>query len=61
MTASIATLEEWEEKQKAAEERRKTMEGEKMEKLTLQEKHAKEVREKKEKIKAQEGTENGKE
>ena len=58
MTSSIATLEEWEEKQKAAEERRKLKEVEKLERLTLAEKHAQEVRANKEKIKKEEGEEN---
>lgn len=49
MTASTTTLEEWTDKQKAAEERRKKMEQEKMDRLAEAEKHAQEVRAAKEK------------
>ena len=54
MTMSITCLEDIEERMAAAEIRRKKAEAEKMEKLSQKEKHAEEVRAKKEKIKAEE-------
>lgn len=44
MTASVTTLEECEEKQKAAEARRRKAEEERKEKLEQAEKHAQEAR-----------------
>jgi len=44
MTQSITTLEDCEEKQRAAEERRKKLEAERKERAEQAEKHAKEVR-----------------
>ncbi len=44
MTTSVTTLEDCEGKLKAAEERRKTLESEKLQKLSQAEKHAQEVR-----------------
>lgn len=52
MNTSATTLEEIEEKIRAAEERRKQHEHDKMERLAEMEKHAEEVRANKEKIKA---------